>query len=166
MATPFGGSSLLDIIDLPGAPPPQLEPGPVPFWNSRMTMLNQITPGWLATYGTAVLAGRDIDERDAQGALPVALVNEAYVRKFLPGRNPIGETIRFPDDGTGPPRTIVGVVSDAVYISVRDGARPISLHTAGATRYWRADGRRPMSTSAFVRPQGRPPCWHLVWRLH
>ncbi len=88
-----------------------------------MTMLNQITPGWLATYGTAVLAGRDIDERDAQGALPVALVNEAYVRKFLPGRNPIGETIRFAE-GTAPPRTIVGVVSDAVYVSVRDGVRP------------------------------------------
>ena len=67
----------------------------MPFWNSRMTMLNQITPGWLATYGTAVLAGRDIDERDAQGALPVALVNDAYVRKFLRGRNPIGETVTF-----------------------------------------------------------------------
>ena len=102
MAIPVGGSSLLGFIDLPGAPPPQPEPGPVPFWNSRMTMLNQITPGWLATYGTAVLAGRDIDERDAQGALPVALVNEAYARKFLPGRNPIGETVRFSrtDDGS------------------------------------------------------------------
>ena len=54
MATPVGGSSLLGFIDLPGAPPAQPEPGPVPFWNSRMTMLNQITPGWLATYGTAV----------------------------------------------------------------------------------------------------------------
>ncbi|MET0166621.1 MAG: FtsX-like permease family protein, partial [Vicinamibacterales bacterium] len=82
-----------------------------------------ITPGWLGTYGTAVLAGRDIDERDAQGALPIALVNDAYVHKFLPGRSPIGETIRFLED-TAPPRTIVGVVSDAVYVSVRDGVRP------------------------------------------
>jgi predicted permease len=112
MAIPFGGNSLMDIIDLPGAPPPQREPGPTPFWNSRMTMLNQITPGWLATYGTAVLAGRDVDERDAQGSLPVALVNEAYVHKFLLGRKPIGETIRFPAADV-PPRTIVGVVSDA-----------------------------------------------------
>ena len=71
-------------------------------------MLNEITPGWLATYGTAVLAGRDIDDRDAQGALPVALVNDAYVRKFLRGRNPIGETVRF--SMACPPRTIVGVV--------------------------------------------------------
>ncbi|HZL92865.1 MAG TPA: FtsX-like permease family protein, partial [Vicinamibacterales bacterium] len=123
MGTPVSGSSLLGFIDLPGAPPAQPEPGPVPFWNSRMTMLNQITPGWLATYGTAVVAGRDIDERDVQGALPIALVNDAYVHKFLPGRNPIGETIRFLED-TAPPKTIVGVVSDAVYVSVRDGVRP------------------------------------------
>jgi ABC-type antimicrobial peptide transport system permease subunit len=86
-------------------------------------MRNEITPGWLATYGTAVLAGRDIDERDAQGALPVALVNQTYARKFLRGRNPVGETVLFAAN-TAPPRTIVGVVSDAVYNSVRDGVRP------------------------------------------
>jgi ABC-type antimicrobial peptide transport system permease subunit len=86
-----------------------------------MTMLHQITPGWLATYGTAVLAGRDIDGRDTQGALPVALVNEAYARKFLSNRNPIGEAVTFVE---AQPRTIVGVVTDAVYVSVRDGVRP------------------------------------------
>jgi predicted permease len=123
MATPVGGSSMLGFIDLPGAPPPQPEPGPVPFWNSRTIMTNQITPGWLATYGTAVLAGRDVDERDTQGALPVALVNEAYAHKFLRGRNPIGETVKLLED-TAPPKTIIGVVSDAVYVSVRDGVRP------------------------------------------
>jgi len=86
-------------------------------------MTHQITPGWLATYGTAVPAGRDVDERDAQGALPIALVNEAYARKFLNGRNPIGESVVFAGD-EAPPRAIVGVVSDAVYASVRDGVRP------------------------------------------
>jgi predicted permease len=121
MATPVGDNAGLSLLDLPGAPPPQPEPGPVPFWNSRMTMLHQITPGWLATYGTAVLAGRDIDGRDTQGALPVALVNEAYARKFLSNRNPIGEAVTFVE---AQPRTIVGVVTDAVYVSVRDGVRP------------------------------------------
>jgi len=123
MATPVSGSSMLGFIDLPGAPPPQPEPGPVPFWNSRTIMTNEITPGWLATYGTAVLAGRDVNERDTQGALPVALVNEAYAHKFLGGRNPIGETVKLLED-TAPPKTIIGVVSDAVYVSVRDGVRP------------------------------------------
>ena len=121
MATPLGGGGIIGEIDLPGAPPSQPEPGPVPFWNSRSTMINQVTPGWLATYGTVFVAGRDIDERDVQGALPVALVNEAYARKFLPDRNPIGETVTF---SMVPPKTIVGVVSDTVYVSIRDGARP------------------------------------------
>src|SRR6185369_12493474 len=122
MFTPIGGGGGLDFLDLPGAPPPQPEPGPVPFWNSHMTMLHQITPGWLATYGTAVLAGREIEERDTQGALPVALVNQAFARKFLPNRNPIGERVAFAHGGQT--RTVVGVVSDAVYISFRDGMRP------------------------------------------
>src|SRR6185295_13955280 len=90
---------------------------------SRTIMTNEITPGWLAAYGTAVLAGRDVNERDTQGALPVALVNEAYAHKFLGGRNPIGETVKLLED-TAPPKTIIGVVSDAVYVSVRDGVRP------------------------------------------
>jgi len=120
-ATPVGDRTDLGFLDLPGAPPPQPEPGPVPFWNSRFFLLNRITPGWFATYGTAILAGRDIDERDAQGALPVALVNEAYARKFLLGRNPIGEAVPF---SPVVHRTIVGVVNDAVYVSLRDGVRP------------------------------------------
>jgi putative ABC transport system permease protein len=121
LAPPVGDGFNLGILDPTGAPPPRPEPGPVPFWNSRMTMLNQITPGWFATYGTTLRAGRDIDDRDTQGALPVAVVNEAYVRKFLPDRNPIGETVKFLET---PPRTIVGVVRDTVYVSVRDGVRP------------------------------------------
>ena len=82
------------------------------------------------------------------------------LRKFLPGRNPIGETVTFVE---APPRTIVGVVSDAVtYPCVMECGRL-------STYRWRnamleVAGRR--STSAFVRPRGRPPCWHLVWRLH
>jgi putative ABC transport system permease protein len=161
MATPLGGSSLLGFIDLPGAPPAQPEPGPVPFWNSRMTMLNEITPGWLGTYGTAVIAGRDIDERDGQGALPIALVNDAYVHKFLPGRSPIGESIKFLED-TDPPRTIVGVVNDAVYVSVRDGVRPtvyipLAQHGAGGptavTANVQISVRSPAEPPALLAPR-------------
>ena len=105
---------------------------------------------------TAVLAGRDVDERDAQGAPPVALVNEAYVHKFLPGRNPIGETIRFPDAGTVPPRTIVGVVSDAVYISARDGARP-TLYIPLAQRATGGPTALTANVSISVRPSAGSP---------
>jgi putative ABC transport system permease protein len=123
MVTPVGGGGIIGEVDLPSAPPSAREPGPVPFWNSHSAMINQITPRWFATYGTTLRAGRDIDDRDTQNAPPVAVVNDAFARKFLPGRNPIGETVTFAPAGPVP-RTIVGVVGDAVYISVRDGVRP------------------------------------------
>jgi putative ABC transport system permease protein len=153
MVTPIGFGANLGFIDLPGAPPAQPEPGPVPFWNSRMTLLNQITPGWLATYGMAVLAGRDIDDRDAQGALPVALINEAYAHKFLPDRNPIGETTRFV---AAPSRTIVGVVSDAVYVSVRDGVRP-TVYVPLAQHDARGPAAVTANVNISVRSSAGPP---------
>ena len=161
LAPPVGDGFNLGILDPTGAPPSVPEPGPVPFWNSRMTLLNQITPGWFATYGTTIRAGRDIDDRDTRGALPVALVNEAYVRKFLPNRNPIGATVKIIET---PPRTIVGVVRDTVYVSVRDGIRPaiyVPLAQPDAV------GRGPTANvNISVRASnGSPPCWHLVWRL-
>jgi putative ABC transport system permease protein len=151
MATPVTGGGMLSFVDLPGAPPPQPEPGPVPFWNSRGVMTNEITPGWLATYGTAVLAGRDIDERDTKGALPVALVNKAYARKFLADKNPIGETVRL---AMIPPKTIVGVVSDAVYVSVRDGVRP-TVYIPLAQRA--LEGPTPSDVTISVRSSAGPP---------
>lgn len=56
------------------------------------------------------------------------MVNEAFVRKFFPGRNAIGATVApLPPPGSGDaplPKTIVGVVGDAVYRSLRDEAPP------------------------------------------
>jgi putative ABC transport system permease protein len=85
-----------------------------------------VTPGWFATYGTRLIAGRDIDARDTATAPHVALVNEAFVRRFFPGRNAVGGTIEYPS-GTSqhtPPSLIVGVVEDAVYRNLREPIRP------------------------------------------
>ena len=81
---------------------------------------NFVTPGWFAAYGTAVRAGRDFTVRDTAGSPPVAIVNDAFVRTFMPGRSPLGETSRTPFPGASP-RTIVGVVDDAVFDSQREG---------------------------------------------
>src|SRR5260221_10012364 len=58
------------------------------------------------------------------------LINEALVRHSFPNRNPVGAalavTARLPPNGDYPmgSKTVVGVVGDAVYRSVRDPARP------------------------------------------
>lgn len=52
-----------------------------------------ISPGYLATMGIRLVAGRDISEADVASGPPVVLVSEAYVKKFLSDGNPIGRRI-------------------------------------------------------------------------
>ncbi len=92
----------------------------------RIVDLNFITPGWFTTMGTRLLAGRDLDARDRVGTPRVALVNQAFVRKFFEGADPIGEIVRttpFPDRPSEDIE-IIGVVEDAVYRSPREPFGP------------------------------------------
>ena len=86
---------------------------------------NFITPGWFAAYGTALRAGRDFTVRDTAGSPPVVIVNDAFVRAFMPGTSPVGETIPHPRSRPEVLRTVVGVVDDAVFDSQREGIQPI-----------------------------------------
>jgi len=77
---------------------------------------NAVSPRWFATYSTRLRSGRDFTPQDGPGAPPVAIVNEAFARKYFVGRNALGETIEG--------KTIVGIIEDAVYSTVRGGVRP------------------------------------------
>jgi putative ABC transport system permease protein len=70
-----------------------------------------ITHDYLETMGIEVVQGRSFEPTDDDGAVPVALVNEALVRRFYPGENPIGKRLR-PGFGNAPFLEIVGVVAD------------------------------------------------------
>ncbi len=87
---------------------------------------NLISPGWFSTFGIPLIAGRDLADSDRQGAPRVAVVNEAFARKFLNGDNPIGRTITlYPHRAIAlPPIEIVGIVADAVYGSLRNPVPP------------------------------------------
>ncbi len=88
---------------------------------------NAVGPGWFATYGTRFLAGRDFSDQDSASAPPVAIVNQAFARKFFPDKNPLGRLIEE--------RTIVGIVDDAVFATVRNGVRP-TLYMPLAQSAW------------------------------
>jgi predicted permease len=91
----------------------------------RLVNLNAVTPGFFATLGARLIAGRDFDERDrrpiGEYGLRSAVVNEAFVERYLAGRNPLGVRIC---QGAGPDAKpeieIVGVVSDFNYRGLRD----------------------------------------------
>ena len=82
--------------------------------------LNATTPGWFETMGMPLRAGRDFNAADRVGSRPVAIVNEAFVRQYLPGEQALGQRVRLGDDADTQ-REIVGVVGDAVYTTPRDG---------------------------------------------
>jgi predicted permease len=89
-----------------------------------VTGFNAITPGWLTTYGIRLIAGRDISDADRANGRRVALVNQAFARKFLDGANPIGHTVRTLLVTAPPAREIVGLVADSVYRNVREQSLP------------------------------------------
>jgi predicted permease len=72
--------------------------------------LSLVQPGFFTTWGVRLVLGRDLDD----GSEPIAVVNEAFVRRFLPGRDPLTATVGA---GGCPGRSqlrIVGVVADHI----------------------------------------------------
>jgi ABC-type antimicrobial peptide transport system permease subunit len=73
------------------------------------------------------VAGRDLSPGDRLGGPAVAVVNEAFVRRYFQDRNPIGQHFkRGQPDGVRIDTEIVGVVSDSVYANIRDGSPAIA----------------------------------------
>ena len=90
--------------------------------------LDATTPGWFKTMGTPLRSGRDFDAGDRVGSPRVAIVNEAFVRQYLPGQQALGQRVRLGFDALGfdatTPHEIVGVVGDTVYATPREGMLP------------------------------------------
>jgi len=74
-----------------------------------------------------VMLGRAFDDRDQASSLPVAVVSEAYVRKYFPDRNPLGRHIVIrPGRPESRDVEIVGVAKDVRYGAVKGEFRDIA----------------------------------------
>ncbi|HVE80245.1 MAG TPA: FtsX-like permease family protein, partial [Gemmatimonadaceae bacterium] len=72
-----------------------------------------VSPGFFPLVRARAIEGRLLGDGDRMGALPVAVVNERFARKFFKGESPVGQRVRIGgDDTTQAWRTIVGVVPD------------------------------------------------------
>jgi predicted permease len=78
----------------------------------------RVNPEYFDSVGTKVLMGRGFGIGDTSTAPPVAVVNQAFAKKFFGNGNPLGRRIGTGDDHPGD-YEIVGVVDDTVYTSVR-----------------------------------------------
>jgi putative ABC transport system permease protein len=111
-------------------------------WNNRLVLdgtprtenvnFNRVSSGYFKTMGTPLLAGRDFEPSDTTGSAQVAVVTETFVKMFLEGRNPIGETFQI-EEPPGEPRPaiqIVGLVKDTKYTDLREPFTPIAFLAA------------------------------------
>ncbi|HET7841738.1 MAG TPA: FtsX-like permease family protein, partial [Terriglobia bacterium] len=131
-------------------------------WNNPMTIqtdqrtitdevhLNAVTPGFFSTLGIPILAGRHFDARDSRPAGEAGhrsvIVNEAFVKRYLAGRDPLGVHI---GEGSGPDVkpdvVIVGVCASFNYRGLRDDSEQAFFpmfegEDAGATFYIKVRG--------------------------
>lgn len=95
--------------------------GPDTDANSRY---NEIGPDYFRTVGATLIAGREFGSGDARGSAKVAVVNEAFAKKFGLGKDAVG---KFMGDGPRDSLTIqiVGLVKNAAYSDVKDSVPPV-----------------------------------------
>ncbi len=79
---------------------------------------NAIGPDFFKLLGTRVLAGREFTRSDVVGAPRVAIVNEAFAKKFKLGRAAVGKMMG--EDGDSLNIQIVGMIQDAKYSEVKE----------------------------------------------
>jgi predicted permease len=85
----------------------------------REAPLDRVGAGYFTVLGVPILQGRDILAADGRETHRVCLVNEAFVRRFFDGRNPLGRRVSTVDEGERSSFEVVGVVKDARTRSVR-----------------------------------------------
>jgi predicted permease len=88
---------------------------------------NRVSASYFETLSVPVVRGRTFDTRDRAGAPPVAIVNEQFVSKYLPGSSPLGRTFRI-QVGPGTPDLtyeVIGVVKNTKNRNLRDDLGPI-----------------------------------------
>jgi predicted permease len=99
------------------------EAGPDTDTGSNFTLIG---PGYFRTLGIPLLAGREFTRADAIGAAKVAIVNEAFAKKFNLGRDAVGK--RMMNDSRANAKLeieIVGLVQNAKYSEVKQEIPPV-----------------------------------------
>jgi predicted permease len=84
-------------------------------------------PRFFATMKIPLLRGRDFNEYDTERAAKVAVVNQAFVKRYFSDRDPMGQHIGFDRDPKSQDMEIVGIARDAKYGSLRDET-PVTVY--------------------------------------
>jgi predicted permease len=119
----------------------------------------RVSPGYLATFGLPLRAGRDFLPSDSSDALPVALVSQSFATRHLAG-DALGKRFRPEAEDGGEPawRTVVGVVSDATQLGIDNPEQalwyePIDQSDAAFASIAVRTAAAPLSLTSLVRDE-------------
>jgi putative ABC transport system permease protein len=140
------------LARLPNMSPVSIEGRPPASESEGMVSVTSdfVHPDFFRTMGMEIVRGRGFEPSDNLDALPVVVVNEAFVRRFLPEEDPIGRrfTRGNPEDPEAFWVTIVGVVADSRRSGLTEPVRPAGFRpTSQGT---------PRSMEVVVRTAGQP----------
>src|SRR5262249_16073458 len=111
--TPVEGGYWNDYLQVDGFKPKSPE--------DALAYFNQVDAGYFETLGIRLLPRPDFNAGDVPAAEQVAGVNESMARRFYGQQNVLNRQFRVKvGDQDGPPLRIVGVVSDAKVVSLRE----------------------------------------------
>jgi predicted permease len=128
---PMTGDSWNNGIRVQGRP----EPGAK---EDSSASFARVMPGFFETVGARVVLGRPITQDDTGATRKVAIINEAFARRFFKNQNPVGQ--HFGPDKIKYSSTyeIVGVVNDMRYMTYdyKDPVRPMYWLPEAQTAQW------------------------------
>ena len=97
-----------------------------------------VSPEFFDAMGIKLITGRGFTADDRPGTSPVAVVNRSFVRRYLPGHDPLATqfTFGYPTIDPKTMRPIVGVVDDVKYGSLADPPEPMLYLPQAQWPYW------------------------------
>ncbi len=102
----FGGTESNDALIIPGHATDDIK--------NRSAYEDFVGADYFGVVGIPVLAGRGIEAQDTATSTRVVVVNEAMVKRFFAGQNPIGRQFKIDDqDWLDKPLTVIGVSANA-----------------------------------------------------
>ena len=106
----------------------------------------RVSPRYFETIGTPLLRGRTFSERDTPTSRRVAVVDQAFARKFFPNMDPLGKLFGLSLPGHGNDYEIVGVVKDAKYRNPAAEQNPMYFLPFNQTIQYEPSGYRRLET--------------------
>jgi predicted permease len=139
---PFGQLGTTTYVEVPGYEP---SPG-----ESRTVRRNVVSEDYFRAFGIRILEGRGVEAQDTGTSRRVLVINETMARRYWPGGQAMGRTVRLNDQDW----TVVGVAQDGKYDRLNESPQPYLYQALTQSEFVK---RLHVHARTDAQPQARIP---------